>query len=480
MKFQKAYRGIVIQNNDPKHSGRIKVYVPGINITQLKNWNQKLEEDKFFKNLGENTNTSLTLDILQDQKNKLFWATVVMPVAGSGTAGIYNAPGNYNIIGNDSGYIFQNGNKTDEFFKKDEKDFKKRENTDIKNPSYGINPYTQINLNFSFSGKRYCVKNSCNIDTIPSFWSNYNGPLNEIIDELPKTYIDDNVVLDDIDSNTNTGIIGAIIDVFDPTIYYNDKELPKDSPLYNTDCYISVKDKNIIRFSPPIFYEEIDEKTSSDYNDVPIQIAVNGKLSTTDNFKLDYSDSEKVVYKKDNLKISVPINNINAITIKHNKNKFDINKVLSLLPLLSSFLNIVGKLIMPRAPYPDGGNQPTRGGGGAAIYSNVSTKLLPTNQRVQSRLKGANNFSKTEINKGRKAENDVNKTLGNNITGPINQAHRGPMTSIDYTNEWKGMMSIPGVGSHVWVTFENGDTNFPFIIGSIANSGDVKGIFQTK
>lgn len=482
MNFNNQYRGIVVQNNDPKQFGRVKVFVPGINLTQIKNWNQKKEEDKYFKTLGSNTNTSLTPEILADLKNKLFWATVATPVAGSGTAGIYNAPNDVNVIGNDSGYTFQDSNKTQQFFKKDEKDFKQRQNQPVQNPSYGIEPFTQMNLSFSFSGKRYCVKSSCDGGSgqTSSFWPENNGILNPITSQIPKTFSEEIIDLDPEDDGKNNGVVGTVIDVFDPVIFFDDKQLPKDSPLYNSDCYVAPDNKDVVNFSPPIFYQEVDEQPQYDYGDLPVQIAINGKLSNQDYFKIESFDDETVVYKKDQLKIQVPLKNVTGITVKHNKNKFDLNKIASLLPFLQIALNLVGKLIMPRAPYPNGNKPPVRGGGGAAIYSNVATNLLPTNQRLQSRIKGQNNESKTQTNKGRKSDNDPNKTLGNNLTNTIRQAHRGPMTSVDYTNEFKGLISIPGVGSHVWVHFENGDTNYPVVVGIITNSSDVKGIMVGK
>jgi hypothetical protein len=475
------YRGIVIQNNDPKNAGRVKVFVPGLNVSQYNSWDQKSEEDKYFKYIGKNTNSSITPEVLQKLKEKIFWADTILPIAGGGSPGIYNAPSDTMSVGNDNDFTFQEKNKTQEFFKKDENDFKQRENVPVQNPSYGIEPTTQINLNFSFSGKRYCNKSSCNTPSqdVKSFWPSNNGVLDEIVKELPKVYSDVPLILDQTQNEDNTGIVGVRVDVFDPIIYIDDKEVPKDSPLYNNDCYTFPDTENIIRFSPPIFYEETDQDAQYKYDEIPLQISVNGKLSNSDYFELDSYDSEKVVYKSDRMKIQVPVNNIDSIAIKHNKNSFDINRILALIPLLKSVINLVGSLIMPRAPYPNGG-KPTRAGGGATIYNNVATKLLPTQQRMQSHIKGANNFSKTEINKGRKADNDSNKTLGNNISGPTNQAHRGAMRSPDYTNKMKGMISIPSVGSHVWVKFSNGDTNFATIIGITTGQESFKGIFETK
>ena len=69
---------------------------------------------------------------------------------------------------------------------------------------------------------------------------------------------------------------------------------------------------------------------------------------------------------------------------------------------------------------------------------------------------------------------------GRNIQSSKLQLHRGPMRSPDYNNDWKGMISIPGVGAHVWVTFDNGDVNYPIIVGTFAAQSDYKGIFEIE
>lgn len=474
------YRGIVVQNNDPKNAGRVKVFVPGLNVSQYDDWDKNQEEAKYFKYLGENTNSEITPDILLKLKEKIFWAETVLPIAGGGSPGIYHAPSDTMSIGNDSDYKFQENNKKKEFFEKDQKDYEQRQNVEVQNPSYGIEPSTQIDINFSFSGKRYCSKNSCdNNGNVKSFWPDNNGQLDEIIKDLPKEYTDTVLQLDELDSQNNNGVVEVEINVFEPKIYFDGQLVPDDSPLYNRDCFVVPDTTNVVRFSPPIFYQETSENTQNNYDEIPVSISVNGKKSETNDFVLDSFDSDKIVYKNDRLKIEVPSNNVSSVTVKHNKNKFDVNKISALLPLLRTALNLVGTLIMPRAPFPDGG-KPTRAGGGATIYNNIATKLLPTNQRMQSHVKAANNSSKTEINKGRKADNDPNKTLGNNLSSPTNQAHRGPMRAPDYSNKMKGMISIPSVGSHVWVKFDSGDTNFATIIGVIMNQQDFKGIFETK
>ena len=160
MIYSGLYRGIVIQNNDPQQSGRVKVYVPGINLNQTKNWNQAKEEDKFFKVMGSNTGSSLSLQILDSQKERLLWAEVMLPMMGMSSPGFYNAPADSYYIGNDSGYISQDSNKSAEAFAKDKQQSKNRP---VKSPlpTYGQPPRTDTDLNFPINGLPFCLPDKC-------------------------------------------------------------------------------------------------------------------------------------------------------------------------------------------------------------------------------------------------------------------------------------------------------------------------------
>ena len=72
-KYLGNYLGIVIQNNDPKSRGRVKIFVPHISPTVYKNWNE-VPEDKKFKFLGANLDSSLN-DIYEDLK-------LILPLIG--------------------------------------------------------------------------------------------------------------------------------------------------------------------------------------------------------------------------------------------------------------------------------------------------------------------------------------------------------------------------------------------------------------
>ena len=57
--FTGNYMGIVVQNNDPDRTGRIKIFVPHITATIYKKWVQE-KSNKRFKFLGSNIGSVLT------------------------------------------------------------------------------------------------------------------------------------------------------------------------------------------------------------------------------------------------------------------------------------------------------------------------------------------------------------------------------------------------------------------------------------
>jgi hypothetical protein len=88
-KYYGNYLGIVIQNNDPEKSGKIKVWVPHISPTVYLKWNE-VNEDKAFRFVGKNINSDLT-DVIEDLKKILPWAICAAPLNGSSGSGRYNA-----------------------------------------------------------------------------------------------------------------------------------------------------------------------------------------------------------------------------------------------------------------------------------------------------------------------------------------------------------------------------------------------------
>jgi hypothetical protein len=89
------YLGIVVQNNDPKKRGRIKVFIPHISATIYENW-AELDKDnqvpnKAFKFPGSNISGDLTKDVMDTLKKILPWAECAMPLVGENASGRYHA-----------------------------------------------------------------------------------------------------------------------------------------------------------------------------------------------------------------------------------------------------------------------------------------------------------------------------------------------------------------------------------------------------
>lgn len=103
--FIKNYLGIVVQNNDPLQRGRVKVWVPHIDMSVYTAWNDT-QKNKQFNFLGSNTLSDLSIDILEQLKIALPWAEQAMPIVGSGnSSGFYNAILDRGSISNKSEYL---------------------------------------------------------------------------------------------------------------------------------------------------------------------------------------------------------------------------------------------------------------------------------------------------------------------------------------------------------------------------------------
>jgi len=480
MVYSGLYRGIVIQNNDPQQSGRVKVYVPGINLNQTKNWNQNKEEDKFFKVMGANTGSSLNPQILNSQKERLLWAEVMLPTIGMNSPGFYNAPSDSYYIGNDSGYISQDSNKSPEAFSKDKQQSANRPNKSPL-PTYGQPPRTNTNLNFPINGLPFCLPDKCDKgDSVPNTIRRTNSPVDSVVDQLPSLFIPETIDLDPPLPDDNKSIVSVDINVTNPTIFLNNVQLSNDNPLFNRECFTSIDTTDMLTFSPPILFEDTDEAPSYSYSDIPVGVIINDKKSLPNNFKVSSYNDNEVIFEDGPIKIKADRKNINSINVRHNKNPFDLNKILALKGFLEQLFPVnAGKTVMPRSPITNGQQMISRGGGGGEIFNNITSKLLPTFQRKDMHIGGANNESRATVNRCREPSNDPNNTKGANVVGNVSQMHRGPMRAPDYNNDFKGMISIPGVGSHVWIYFENGDLNYPIILGSFASQADYKGIFES-
>ncbi len=103
--YIKNYLGIVVQNNDPLKRGRVKVWVPHVDMSVYDAWNNT-QKNKQFNFPGSNLLSDLSPDILDQLKVALPWAEQAMPIVGSGnSSGIYNAILDRGSISNKSEYL---------------------------------------------------------------------------------------------------------------------------------------------------------------------------------------------------------------------------------------------------------------------------------------------------------------------------------------------------------------------------------------
>lgn len=89
MKYSGIYVGVVVQNNDPEHRGRAKVYVPHVNAAVYENW-YNVKQNKSFRFVGRNIDSDLG-DILSELKTVLPWADQASPMGGQNATGRYHA-----------------------------------------------------------------------------------------------------------------------------------------------------------------------------------------------------------------------------------------------------------------------------------------------------------------------------------------------------------------------------------------------------
>lgn len=78
--------GIVVQNNDPKKRGRVKVFVPHLSLNYKEGW-EDTNEDKTFDRLS-GTQISNVIDSI---KHLLPWANYAAPIIGENGNHYYNA-----------------------------------------------------------------------------------------------------------------------------------------------------------------------------------------------------------------------------------------------------------------------------------------------------------------------------------------------------------------------------------------------------
>ena len=115
-KYFGNYVGLVVQNNDPEKTGKVKVYVPHISPTIYKKWVEDTT-NKTFNFPGDNLYSGLTqplsgdlngnsniTTILQELKNVLPWAECAGPLTNENGSGRYNSANEFGNISDSNFY----------------------------------------------------------------------------------------------------------------------------------------------------------------------------------------------------------------------------------------------------------------------------------------------------------------------------------------------------------------------------------------
>lgn len=90
------YLGLCINNHDPDFRGRVQVFIPHIMPALYERWNRE-GADKKIQLVGNNLETALPKEDIEQLKLMLPWAEAAAPVFGNSVAGHYNQQsGNFN------------------------------------------------------------------------------------------------------------------------------------------------------------------------------------------------------------------------------------------------------------------------------------------------------------------------------------------------------------------------------------------------
>ena len=487
-KYFNKYRGIVIQNDDSVDMmGRIKVWVPSVNAALYEGFTKDRNRDKKFTNLGANLDSSLTPELLMRLKQSLPWATIVHPIFGMGTGGTYLA----------------------------DKDF-----TEPFSSSESSKQHTEINKTLPPTTNTNTLANAIRASKTAE---NASASSSDTTPDIPE-YIK-NSVQSPAPSATPTkpqavqkadNIAGVTITYTDPKF----TETNKRNRLFNTSFSISDSSgivsgtsnlsgsKQVNTYSsvpslPPITYTTPTIKTVESSKPIEIYfIPINTGSLKTRKFKTSaelivYKDGKivsKDIYTTDSTSarvekdthISIPIENINQITVTPVDPNLPINydstRLGGLQNMFAEYTTVpTGPSSTPIIP-PSVISEPSynAGGSGSALNSSFISNLLPFNVIKNSVLGGSNPQSIVSQTQGTKTDPQIDpkQTKNPNTQTPVK--NNMELRSSTQGEKVKGMLSIPAVGSHVSVYFENGDPLFPIVDGVFYNQEDFKGIHDVQ
>lgn len=451
-KYPHNYRGIIIQNDDPEQMGRVKVWVPQVNMNIYEGWTKDRTKDKKFTNLGSNLNSDINPVILQRLREALPWAQIQYPVFGMGTSITYNADIDYGEKANDSDASNQHQiiNKA--------------------LPESKFTPSLSATLKAGFDAARTTTKpiaQETPQPTLPDYIANSTSDVAQAtVTQTALPVVDDNIARLDIEYILPSG--RQYPGIGGPPVTYG-------NPVYQSTPKTFVE----VTFTP-ITSGRIKRRSFTASSE--LLVYKNVAIVSAD-INLTNATAARTIK---NTHISINLEDIQSLTIIPNNPEIPVNltslRLGGLQPLLASYKNIPsGPTSTPIVP-PSVIPTPTynSGGSGSAMNTLAMSNLLPFDGLKKSIIGGSNPSSVITSTKGvaPDTQTDPLETKYPNTQTPV--LIDVPLRSGSQGDKVKGMISIPSVGSHVSVYFENGDYMFPIINGVFYNQEDFKGIHDVS
>lgn len=484
-KFFGRYRSIVIANSDPDMLGRVQVWCPQLNASLYEKWNKLRDRDKMFTGLGANLSSSLDPELVQKLRECLPWSPILHPVFGMGRASTYNADIHYDEKSNDSDSSTQH----------------KEINKVL--PEIPETSNTTSLADAVKASQKPSDAQTEDVPAIPEYIKNSVGTPSTTTTPKPTT-------------QTKTDNIGGI------TITYNDPnftERNKKYRLFNTsfsltdstgtfsgnsdlsgskqvDTYSSIPSLPPITYGLPSNKQPISKnieivfipittgriKQRSFKTSAELLVYKDGKIVSKDIYT---TDSTGATVRKDT-HISLGPEDITGITVTPVDPSLPVDysssRLGGLSNLFSEYTNVPtkpsSKPVIP--PSVIGQPQYNAGGGGSAMNALNYSNLLPFNAIQNSLVGGSNPSSISRQTQGTKPDPQTDPKKTKNPNTQIADKNPAPMNGSTQSEKVKGMLSIPAVGSHVSVYFENGDLMYPVVDGVFYNQEDFKGIHDVQ
>lgn len=468
-RFLHHYKGIVIQNDDPEQSGRVKVWVPSVNLNLYEGWSKDRDKDKKFTNLGSNLESSLTPELLNRLRIALPWAEIKHPIFGMGSCITYNADRDYGEKSNNSDNSIQNTITN--------KDLPETPNTNQQTTADAVKAINAQNAGKSStpptnnSLPSYVTNAATNSTVVPSspiapkpMSDNIAGV--QIIHQTPQA----------LATNKFRQFVDTAVEVVNTIPHYYELANIVSAPIYHSNLSFFASNNSKSR----IVNAQLSDKH------INVELVSNSKTVSSISAQISYDGGALISYNpKTGQSITIQKSDILSITLISHDLTQAVNtasqrlgqlgallKEYTTVPTLPSITAIVPPLVISAM-------RSNAGGSGSNMNQLIPTPLIPFNAVKNSVVGGSNPSAISRSTQGTKPDPQTDPQQTKNPNTQTPSMVIPAMNGSSQGDKVKGMISIPAVGAHVSVFFEEGDPLYPIVDGIFYNQEDMKGIHDT-